>query len=218
MISPPTPCHPERSEGSAVGGLFDESQDRHEPYTISVATCRAHFLLSALLLFLVSTIGISASAIDKTADFRKRCGVDSSAVRFFANANERGWKKYSSAKDFPRPDAEWAEYASVWSRTGSPLLALLDGQGQDFSDSAYYCYSATGELQSVEHEFRTVWGWGYWESESLLKGLVQSRHDHFFETNRQSIIPRPSGADDVGDAMRLALYETSSKLPFFSLM
>ena len=179
------------------------------------------YLVYLLILTAMVTPGSPcfASSRDKTIEFQGECGVGLDAVeQLFANADGAGWKKYAKRQDFPEPASEWAEYASAWGRLGSLVAVVMEGAGQDFSSSSYYCYASSGRLLRVEYEFRTAWGWGYWESRSFENDQKKSAQRHFFDTKTEAVIPRPKGADDVHDAMKLDLYAVINKLPFFNLM
>jgi len=74
------------------------------------------------------------------AEFARSCGVAAkvSSARLFSNPGKDRWKEYATAKNIPQPHSDWSEWAYVWMNPGSPSVVDVEGQGEDFSDGAYY--------------------------------------------------------------------------------
>jgi hypothetical protein len=89
---------------------------------------------------------------------------------------------------------------------------------EDFADSTDYCFDTSGKLSSLEHEFRTVWDWGFTEHRKFDSGGMETTKSHFFSMKNRKEIPRPQGADDVSEAMNLKIYRRLPDVPFFQLL
>ena len=170
-----------------------------------------------VVILLPSILPIRASAsVESVADFAQRCGVSAviASAHVFSDHDKNRWKQYASPKQIPANE-QWSGTAYLWSTRKSPLVIDVEGLSEDFSDSAYYCFDYSGKLLSLNHEFRTAWGWGFAEKrqfDSVGKETVES---HFFSTKDRTKIPRPQGANDVQDTMTVRVYKTLSDVPFF---
>ena len=176
--------------------------------------------MTLILLVMLGIFPGVASAAASFDEFARNCGV-SATVRtrrlFSDNDNDKNrWKEYSTPKQIPENN-EWWEAAYAWGTSGSPAVIDVEGVGEDFADSSYYCFDASGKLSSLEHEFRTAWGWGYAERRDYDKGGKETSKSHFFDIKSRNQIPRPDGADDVKEAMTTRAYLRLPELPFFSL-
>lgn len=160
----------------------------------------------------------NTSAINISA-FAQGCGVTAvkASARTFSDNDKNQWKEYASAKQIPE-NGEWSETAYVWARPNSPLVIDIEGVGEDFGDSTYYCFEASGRLSSLEHEFRTAWDWGFAEHKQFGKDGKETASSNFFSTKDRKEIPRPQAANDVRDAMKVKVYRALSEVPFFPLL
>ena len=125
--------------------------------------------------------------------------------------------EYASVKDIPQTNSDWSEWAYVWANSGSPGVVDLEGEGEDFSDSTYYCFDTSGTLVAVRHEFRTAWGWGYVETKSLGNNGKETSSSYFFNEDNGQRIPPPEDAGDFDFHKALAVTKLS-EMPFFSLL
>ena len=156
--------------------------------------------------------------VNRFVEFAQRCGVKAvtGSARLFSD-NEARWKEYATTKQVPQ-NTEWSENAYVWGKVGSPVAIDVEGLGEGFGDSAYYCFNARGNLSSLEYEFRTTWGWGYAEHRELDNDGRETATSHFFRMKDRKEIPRPQAADDVHQAMTVKIYKRLSGVPFFLLL
>ena len=169
------------------------------------------------LLSVISLTAAEAFSEDRFPEFSVRCGVPAaSKTQVFAANDGEHWKKYGSQEKIPEPNSEWAEGALL-ARGPRATATVIEGEGQDFSDSSRYCFDEHGNLSRIEREFTTAWGWGYSEEDSFKNGVLASHQEHFFDTRTKATIPRPAGADDVREAMKLKIYKSVKELPFFKL-
>jgi hypothetical protein len=170
------------------------------------------------LLFLAVKVVAHTPAMDRLAEFGKRCGLSAtSKPRLFAAPDGRHWKEYPRSRNIPEPNPDWS-VAAFFARDDNASAAEIDGVGQDFSDSTLYCFDRNASLALVEREFLTAWGWGYSETD-LFHGAVVSEHkEHYFDTKTRQVISRPAGSHDVQDAMKLTVYRSLKDLPFSGLM
>ncbi|MGA8151574.1 MAG: hypothetical protein WB952_11535 [Terriglobales bacterium] len=139
------------------------------------------------------------------------------SARVFSDNDKNHWKEYADPKQVP-DSGEWSNTAYAWAKPNSPMLIDVEGVGQDFSDSTYYCFDSSRKLSSLEHEFRTAWGWGFTERRQLDRDGKETTKSQFFNMKDRSEIPRPQGADDVGEAMVVKVYNRLSDVPFFPLL
>lgn len=151
--------------------------------------------------------------------FAQSCSVEAAttSARVFSDNENNRWKEYATPKQVPE-NAEWSEIAYVWAKEGSPVLIDIEGLGEDFGDSTYYCFDTSGKLSSLEHEFRTAWGWGFTEQREFDRDGKESAKSHFFSMKDRKEVPRPEGANDVREAMTLKLYKRLSEVPFLPLL
>jgi hypothetical protein len=108
--------------------------------------------------------------------------------------------------------------AYVWGTPNSPVVIDVEGVGQDFSDSAYYCFDASGKLSRLEHEFRTAWDWGFTEEKQFDSNGRETAKSNFFSMKDRKEIPRPQSANDVREAMAVKVYKRLSDVPLFSAL
>jgi hypothetical protein len=171
-------------------------------------------------ILLLSTYPIHATAtVNNFGDFAQRCGVKVpiASARVFSDNSNKQWKEYASPKEVPG-NAEWSEIAYVWAKPDSPVAIDVEGLGEDFGDSTYYCFDTSGRLKSVEHEFRTAWDWGFTEQRQFDVEGKETAKSHFFSTKDRKEISRPQGANDVREAMTVKVYKKLSDVPFFSVL
>ena len=167
----------------------------------------------------LTEIAYATIAVDRFADFHRKCGLlTDSKPRIFAAPDGQHWKEYASLKEIPEPDMDWSAGAYLLHQNGAQTAVQIDGSGQDFSDSSLYCFDAKGKLTRIEREFRTAWGWGYSETDSFKNATLALHQEHYFDTKTEAVISRPAGFDDVHDAMKLKIYRTVKQLPFSKLM
>jgi hypothetical protein len=156
---------------------------------------------------------------DPLGRFARACGVPSAiqqSPRIFASPDETSWHEYQSIKEIPEWPSEWTETASVWSRTGSPVLVRVVGVGQRFSDYSYYCFDHQGILIRMERQFRTAWRWGF--AETILydkKGNEEERTSSYFDTKNEQAIEPPRESDLVTSAK---IFRNVTSFPFFALL
>ena len=153
------------------------------------------------------------------AEFARSCHVaaDFPSARLFSKNRNSHWMEYASIKDIPQTDSDWSEWAYVWAKSGSPSVVDLEGDGEDFNDSTYYCFDTSGTLVAVRHEFRTAWGWGHVETKSLGNGGKETSSSYFFKEDNGQRIPPPEDAGDFDFHKALAVTKLS-EMPFFSLL
>src|SRR5262249_36734702 len=143
--------------------------------------------------------------------------ADISSARVFSDNSKKRWKEFPTPKQVPE-NQEWSAIAYVWTKAGSPAMIDVEGIGEDFADSTYYCFNASGDLTSSSHEFRTAWDWGLAEDMSFDRAEKKTAKSHFFSTKDHKEIARPDGADDVAEAMKVKMYQRLSVVPFFTLL
>jgi hypothetical protein len=173
--------------------------------------------IAIAVLVLLGAFSVVAST-ERFDAFSKECGLSpNSKSRIFAAADGEHWKEYQGVDRIPEGNSDWSEGAFVL-RNGQVVAAEVDGVGEDFSDSSFYCFDLHGKLTQIERDFTTAWGWGYSETDSFKDGAVSAHQEHFFDTKTRAQIYRPAGYDDVHDAMKLKVYKSIKELPFFKLM
>lgn len=170
-------------------------------------------------ILLLSIVSDHASGIDRLTEFAESCGIKAvrTSARVFSDNDRNRWEEYSTAKKVPE-NAEWSETAYVWSKLGFIAFIDVEGIGEDFTDSSYYCFDSAGNLSSLDHEFRTAWGWGFAESSKVDSDGRETTKSHFFSMKDRKEIPRPQGANDVREAMTAKVYRRLPDVPFFSLL
>jgi hypothetical protein len=171
-----------------------------------------------ILLLLTYPVHANAS-VNNFIVFARACGVTPviASARVFSDNDKKQWKEYANPKEVPG-NAQWSETAYVWAKPNSPVVMDVEGLGEDFADSAYYCFDTSGRLSSIEHEFRTAWDWGFTEQRQFDSAGKETTKSHFFSTKDRKEIPRPQGANDVREAMTVKVYKRLSDVPFFSLL
>jgi hypothetical protein len=172
--------------------------------------------LSVVMLFLLILPFHANASASNVADFVQRCGVSTvvASAHVAYDHDKNRWKEYPSPKQIPANE-EWSGTAYLWNKPKSPVVIDVEGLGEDFSDSAFYCFDNSGKLLSLEHEFRTAWGWGFTEKKQFDGAGKETAESHFFNTKDRTEIPRPQGANDVSDTMTVRVYKTLSDVPFF---
>ena len=103
----------------------------------------------------------------------------------------------------------------MWSKLGFIAFIDVEGLGEDFTDSSYYCFDSAGNLSSLDHEFRTAWGWGFAESSKVDSDGRETTKSHFFSMKDHKENPRPQGANDVREAMTAKVYRRFPDVAFF---
>jgi len=118
-----------------------------------------------ILLLLTYPVHANAS-VNNFIVFAQTCGVTAviASARVFSDNDKKQWREYANPKEVPG-NAQWSETAYVWAKPNSPVVMDVEGLGEDFGDSAYYCFDTSGRLSSIEHEFR----------DSLNKGNLIAR-------------------------------------------
>ncbi len=170
-------------------------------------------------ILLISTLPDCASgSVNHFAEFAQSCGVTpvTASARIFSDNEKNRWKEYPTPKLVPE-NTEWSETAYLWGKVASPVVIDVEGLGQDFGDSTYYCFNASGKLSALEHEFRTAWGWGFAERREFDSDGRETTKSHLFSTKDRKEIPRPQAADDVSEAMTVKVYKNLSDVPFSRL-
>jgi hypothetical protein len=173
-----------------------------------------------ITILLVSTSLIHASTADNTFSvFAQSCGVTAviGAARVFSDNEKNRWKQYASPIQVPA-NGEWSETAYAWAKPNAPAVIDVEGLGEDFGDSTYYCFDKSGRLSAMEYEFRTAWEWGFTEQRQFDSEGKESSKSHFFNMKDRKEISRPQGADDVREAMTVKIYKRLPDLPFFSVL
>jgi hypothetical protein len=176
--------------------------------------------LACIPILLLSTFpGRATASGNHFAEFAQSCGVTAvvASARIFSDNNKNQWKEYLTPKQVPE-NTEWSERAYVLGKVDFPVAIDVEGLGEDFGDSTYYCFNASGRLSSLEHEFRTAWGWGFAERRELDTNGGETTKSHFFSMTERKEIPRPANADDVREAMTVKIYKKLSDVPFFQLL
>lgn len=171
-------------------------------------------------ILLLSTFPERATAsANHFAEFAQSCGVTAviASARVFSDNDKNQWKEYPTPKQVPE-NTEWSETAYVWGKVDFPVAIDVEGLGEDFGDSTYYCFNASGKLSSLEHEFRTAWGWGFAERREVDSGGRETTKSHFFSMKDRKEIHRPLATDDVREAMTVRMYKRLSDMPFFLLL
>src|SRR5215813_783560 len=141
------------------------------------------FPLLILVAFFSSVCGYSATA--GGARSTPFCRVD----------EKSDWREYQTAKAIPEiaPDNGGA-YAEVWAAPRGGLLVVLTEPGDDFWIYTDYCFDLSGRLVRLRYEFRTAWGWGYREEDSVSKSKLNPVTSEFFSIDQR--ISRPEMADE----------------------
>jgi hypothetical protein len=173
-----------------------------------------------ITILLVSTVPIHASTADNPFSvFAQSCGVTAVTreARVFSDNDKNRWKQYASPKQVPA-NQEWSETAYVWVKPNAPAVIDVEGLGEDFADSTYYCFDNSGRLSAMEYEFRTAWEWGFTEQRQFDSEGKESSRSHFFNMKDRKEISRPQGANDVQEAMTVKVYKRLPNLPFFSVL
>ena len=178
-------------------------------------TCVAAGSVLWLLFFLDPVL--ASKPPNHFAEFARSCRVaaDFPSARLLSNNRNNRWMEYASVKDIPQTDSDWSEWAYVWAKSGSPSVVDLEGEGEDFSDSTYYCFETSGTLAALRHEFRTAWGWGYVETKLFGDGRRETSSSYFFNMDNGERIPAP---EDAGDFHQALAVTKLSEMPFFSLL
>jgi hypothetical protein len=171
-----------------------------------------------IVLLSTCPVRARASANSFTA-LAQNCKVKAviASARVFSDNDENKWKEYASAKQVPYGE-DWFETAYAWGTPNAPVVIAIEGGGEDFDESTYYCFDASGRLSIVEYEFRTAWEWGFAEHRQFDCVGTETVKSHFFSTKDRKEIPRPQGANDVHEAMTVKTYKRLSDVPFFSLL
>jgi len=171
------------------------------------------------ILLLLTYLVHANSSFNNFIVFAQTCGVTAviASARVFSDNDKKQWKEYANPKEVPG-NAQWSETAYVWAKPNSPVVMDVEGLGEDFGDSAYYCFDTSGRLSSIEHEFRTAWDWGFTEQRPFDRAGKETTKSHFFSTKDRKEIPHPQGANDVREAMTVKVYKRLSDVPFFSLL
>jgi len=140
--------------------------------------------LSVVMLFLLILPFHANASANNVADFVQRCGVSTvvASAHVFYDHDKNRWKEYPSPKQIPANE-EWSGTAYLWNKPKSPVVIDVEGLGEDFSDSAFYCFDNSGKLLSLEHEFRTAWSWGFTEK-SNLTGQERKQPSRTFSTRK----------------------------------
>ena len=167
-------------------------------------------------ILLLSIVSDHASGIDRLTEFAESCGIKAvrTSARVFSDNDRNRWEEYSTAKKVPE-NAEWSETAYVWSKLGFIAFIDVEGIGEDFTDSSYYCFDSAGNLSSLDHEFRTAWGWGFAESSKVDSDGRETTKSHFFSMKDRKEIPRPQGANDVQRGNDSKSIQKTARCAFF---
>jgi hypothetical protein len=67
----------------------------------------------------------------------------------FSDNDKNKWREYASPKHVPYRE-DWSETAYVWGTPNAPVVIALEAGGEDFDESTYYCFDASGRLSIVE--------------------------------------------------------------------
>jgi hypothetical protein len=177
--------------------------------------------VAAYLVFLVSDqMAFAVAAEDDVVKFAEKCGITAniSKARVFEDSDGKRWRELDNAKEISPRGSEWLEWANVWGESHSRRVIAIEGQGQDFSDSTFYCFDPAGKLSALQHEFRTAWGWGFYESKEFDNVTNTSLKAYFFDTKNRQPIARPASSDDVKHAMTTKVYSAIKQVPFYNLL
>jgi len=140
-------------------------------------------------------------------------------ARVFAKlSGDSPWHEYRTLESVPEPTGAGLTYAQYWlDKDGAPSAFMLE-MDQDYSKYVRYCFSSGNQLESIGFVVTTTWGWGYKMDGTVMQGALQVESSGFFNTYSFDTIPRPDGASAHADALNLALYLETSKLPFAALL
>ena len=81
-----------------------------------------------------------------------------------------------------------------------------------------YCFGSNQQLVSLEFELRTAWGWSYRNQVQSNNGAFRKVSEGFYDIKTMKPISRPSGADDIADALKPNIFVEEKDLPFFRLL
>ncbi|HYL91723.1 MAG TPA: hypothetical protein VEW69_01060, partial [Alphaproteobacteria bacterium] len=77
------------------------------------------------------------------------------------------------------------------------------------------CFDESGKLVFMHYQMRTGDGWGYEDARTYNpQGKQLSQDVRFFDTLKNSTVPRPQDADRRPDFTKPAIYQTFDALPF----
>ena len=173
------------------------------------------------LVFLLASATVSSAAATVPTRIARNCGVDEEQppLKSFANFNgEDGWRAYTGAKDIPTLELGTGAAAFYWPGRDGHFLVTLQEPHEDFGAYTHYCFNRSGHLTAIHFELRTAWGWGFREEGLIKYGRLVAKTSDFFETKNDQPIKRPDMADEIPEALKLALYLIKSKLPFANLL
>ncbi len=149
------------------------------------------------------------------------CSVKASVpptARTFARTDDQSaWHEFQTMKQVPEL-GDGGMSGQFWRDNDGNSSAYTVEPGEDFWTYARYCFDGAGELHEVGFEVRTAWDWGYRIDGTILNGQLRIRSAHFFSTANEEPIKRPTGADDIPNALKPSLYLTVRTLPFGNLL
>src|SRR5712692_2893404 len=103
-------------------------------------------------ILLLSTFPDRATgSVNHFVEFAQSCDVTAviGSARVFSDNDKNRWKEYPTPNQVPG-NTEWSENAYVWGKVGSPVAIDVEGLGEDFGDSTYYCFNASGKPSLLE--------------------------------------------------------------------
>jgi len=213
-------CHPERSEGSAVG-----VQNR------PVRTARNVLAIAFVLCgWLVSSI--AACAAD-SSDHRFQWSSDKFAAQCsfeyedYLKAGKRSFTDLNYSDKWNPIKAEklkkcqncyrFAELAEV----GKFRIVRLsmDSESGDWLHETHYCFEESGKLRALQSVFNCAWGWSYVRVFSLENGNLKLLASKWQELESGKEISQPDNADDMKDHWNdIPLFKAFADMPFARLV
>jgi hypothetical protein len=154
-----------------------------------------------------------------------RCGrgLEKAKERIFA-ADTQGWAEYPDMKHVPRMDVHGSQLRA------EPVFAVKSSAaGRHYVRSVQYgagsatfqgsCFDESGKLVFVQYQMRTGDGWGYEDVRKFNpQGKQTSQDVRFFDTLKNTAIPRPQDADKRQPFTTPNIYQTFDSLPFIAAL
>jgi hypothetical protein len=116
-------------------------------------TLKNQLRIAWIPILLRSTYPLHTTAsVNDFTGFAQSCGVTAVIVsaRVFSDNDKKQWKEYANPKEVPG-NAEWSETPYVWAKPNSPVVIDVEGPGEDFGDSAFYCFFTLPAICHLSH-------------------------------------------------------------------
>lgn len=172
------------------------------------------------IILCVLASGVAEAKVPQSVS-AKQCGVNMAepANRVFAKVTDgQPWRGYKQIEDVPTLDLGSGMSAQLWKGRNGNLLVRTVEPGEDFWAYTEYCFSKGGQLEDVTYELRTAWGWAFRIEGPIKHGSLDAKSKGFFSTETEKPMARPSGADDIPEALKPRLYLKANELPFSGLI